>query len=224
MAENEIFQIAIDGPSGSGKSTLAKGVSKKLGIMYLDTGAMYRSCGLYAIKNNVAPKDADKVSDLMNKMDLQVKFMDGNQHMFLDGIDVTDQIRTPEVSRAASDISTLPVVRQKMVEMQRNIAKEQSFVLDGRDIGSNVLPNAKYKFFLTASSAIRAERRLKELNERGDFSQTYEEVLKDIENRDLQDSTRAAAPLVKVADAIEIDTSKISIEETLEALVSRVNE
>lgn len=224
MAENEIFQIAIDGPSGSGKSTLAKGVSKKLGIMYLDTGAMYRSCGLYAIKNNVAPKDSDKVADLMNKMDLQVKFMDGNQHMFLDGIDVTDQIRTPEVSRAASDISTLPVVRQKMVDMQRNIAKEQSFVLDGRDIGSNVLPNAKYKFFLTASSAIRAERRLKELNERGDFSQTYEEVLKDIENRDLQDSTRAAAPLVKVADAIEIDTSKISIEETLDALVSRVNE
>lgn len=224
MAENEIFQIAIDGPSGSGKSTLAKGVSKKLGIMYLDTGAMYRSCGLYAIKNNVAPKDSDKVADLMNKMDLQVKFKDGNQHMFLDGIDVTDQIRTPEVSRAASDISTLPVVRQKMVDMQRNIAKEQSFVLDGRDIGSNVLPNAKYKFFLTASSAIRAERRLKELNERGDFSQTYEEVLKDIENRDLQDSTRAAAPLVKVADAIEIDTSKISIEETLDALVSRVNE
>ena len=220
----DIYQIAIDGPSGSGKSTLAKGVSKRLGIMYLDTGAMYRTCGLYALKNNVAPKDEEKVTELMNNMKLEVAFIDGNQHMILDGEDVTSMIRTPEVSRYASDISTLPVVRKKMVDMQREIAKAQSFVLDGRDIGSNVLPNAKYKFFLTASAETRAERRLKELNERGDFSQNYEEVLQDIINRDLQDSTRAAAPLKKVDDAIEIDTSKITIEETLEALISKVNE
>ena len=219
-----IYQIAIDGPSGSGKSTLAKGVSKRLGIMYLDTGAMYRSCGLYAIKKGIDPKDEAKVTELMDKMDLQIKFMDGEQHMFLDGEDVTGQIRTPEVSRAASNISTLPVVRSKMVDMQRKIAKEQSFVLDGRDIGSNVLPDAKYKFFLTASAEIRAERRIKELNERGDFSQNYEEVLKDIKWRDEQDSTRANAPLVKVADAIEIDTSKIDIDQTLETLLSKVNE
>lgn len=220
----DIYQIAIDGPAGSGKSTLAKGVSKKLGIMYLDTGAMYRTCGLYALKNDVSPKDEEQVAELMEKMVLEVAFIDGNQHMILDGEDVTGMIRTPEVSRYASDISALPVVRKKMVDMQREIAKAQSFVLDGRDIGSNVLPNAKYKFFLTASSAKRAERRLKELNERGDFSQSYEEVLKDIEYRDLQDSTRAAAPLVKVDDAIEIDTSDITIEETLEALLSKVNE
>lgn len=220
----DIYQIAIDGPSGSGKSTLAKGVSKRLGIMYLDTGAMYRTCGLYALKNNVPPKDEEKVSVLMEKMNLEVAFIDGNQHMILDGEDVTDFIRTPEVSRYASDISSLPVVRKKMVDMQRKIAEKQSFVLDGRDIGSNVLPNAKYKFYLTASAATRAERRLKELNERGDFSQNYEEVLRDIEYRDLQDSTRAAAPLKKVDDAIEIDTSKITIEETLEALISKVNE
>lgn len=220
----EIYQIAIDGPSGSGKSTLAKGVSKKLGIMYLDTGAMYRTCGLYAIRNNVAPKDTEAVTELLNKMNLEIAFIDGNQHMILDGEDVTGLIRTPEVSRAASDISSLPVVRQKMVDMQRKIAEKQSFVLDGRDIGSVVLPNAKYKFFLTASAATRAERRLKELNERGDFSQNYEEVLHDIEWRDQQDSSRAASPLVKVADAVEIDTSNITIEETLEALISKVNE
>lgn len=220
----EIFQIAIDGPSGSGKSTLAKGVSKKLGIMYLDTGAMYRTCGLYAIRNNVAPKDTEAVTELLNKMNLEIAFIDGNQHMILDVEDVTGLIRTPEVSRAASDISSLPVVRQKMVDMQRKIAEKQSFVLDGRDIGSVVLPDAKYKFFLTASAATRAERRLKELNERGDFSQNYEEVLHDIEWRDQQDSSRAASPLVKVADAVEIDTSNITIEETLEALISKVNE
>ena len=224
MEDNKIYQIAIDGPSGSGKSTLAKGVAKKLGIMYLDTGAMYRSCGLYAIKNNVDPKDENKVTDLMNKMQLDIKFIDGNQHMFLDGEDVTDQIRTPEVSMAASGISAHTVVRKKMVDMQRTIAQKQTFVLDGRDIGSNVLPNAKYKFFLTASSAVRAERRLKELNERGDFSQTYEEVLRDIEQRDYQDMTRSNAPLVKVDDAIEIDTSKIDIDQTLQTLLSQVKE
>ena len=220
----DIYQIAIDGPSGSGKSTLAKGVSKRLGIMYLDTGAMYRSCGLYAIKKGVAPKDEEAVKALMDKMDLKVVFENGEQHMILDGEDVTGQIMTPEVSRAASDISSLPFVRTKMVDMQRNIAKEQSFVLDGRDIGSKVLPNAKYKFFLTASAEVRAERRLKELNERGDFSQNYEEVLKDIIWRDEQDSTRAASPLIKVDDAIEIDTSGITIEETLETLISKVSE
>ena len=220
----EVYQIAIDGPSGSGKSTLAKGVSKRLGIMYLDTGAMYRSCGLYAIKKGVDPKDEENVKTLMDQMDLKIEFKDGEQHMILDGEDVTGQIRTPEVSRAASNISALPYVRRLMVDMQRKIAKEQSFVLDGRDIGSNVLPDAKYKFFLTASAEIRAERRLKELNERGDFSQNYEEVLKDIKWRDEQDSTRSNAPLVKVDDAIEIDTSKIGIDETLETLLSKVNE
>ena len=167
-----IYQIAIDGPSGSGKSTLAKGVSKELGIMYLDTGAMYRTCGLAAVKRGISPKDADAVASMLDEMELEVKFIDGAQHMILDGEDVTGMIRTPEVSIAASDISALPVIRKAMVEKQRAIASKQTFVLDGRDIGSNVLPNAKYKFFLTASSEMRAKRRLAELNARGDYSQT----------------------------------------------------
>ncbi len=219
-----IYQIAIDGPSGSGKSTLAKGVSKELGIMYLDTGAMYRTCGLAAVKRGISPKDVDAVTRMLSEMKLEVRFIDGTQHMILDGEDVTGMIRTPEVSMAASDISTLPVIRSAMVDYQRKIASEQSFVIDGRDIASNVLPDAKYKFFLTASAEMRAKRRLAELNERGDFSQSYEEVLRDIELRDKQDSERAAAPLVCVPDAIVIDTSEIDIDQTREALLSHIDE
>ncbi len=219
-----IFQIAVDGPSGSGKSTLAKGVAKELGIMYLDTGAMYRTCGLAAIKRGISPKDNDKVTEMMSEMKLEVKFEDGIQHMILDGEDVTGMIRTPEVSVAASDISALPVVRQSMVSMQREIAKSQSFVLDGRDIASNVLPNAKYKFYVTAKAETRAERRLKELNERGDFSQTYEEVLRDIEYRDEQDTNREFAPLTQVPEAIVINTEDYTIEGTRDFLLSHIKE
>ena len=219
-----IYQIAVDGPSGSGKSTLAKGVAKELGIMYLDTGAMYRTCGLAAIKRGISPKDNDKVTEMMNDMKLEVKFEDGVQHMILDGEDVTGMIRTPEVSVAASDISALPVVRQSMVSMQREIAKSQSFVLDGRDIASNVLPNAKYKFYVTAKAETRAERRLKELNERGDFSQNYEEVLRDIQYRDEQDTHREFAPLTKVPEAIVINTEDYTIEGTRDFLLSHIKE
>jgi len=219
-----IYQIAIDGPSGSGKSTLAKGVARKLGIMYLDTGAMYRTCGLAALKERIDPKDEAAVKTLMDNMKLEVKFVDGEQHMILNGEDVTDQIRTPQVSVAASDISALPVVRTAMVNMQRDIARQQSFVLDGRDIASNVLPNAKYKFYVTAKASTRAERRLAELQERGDFSQSYEDVLRDIEYRDEQDSNRLSAPLVKVPEAIVINTDENSIEMTQEVLLSSINE
>lgn len=219
---SEIYQIAIDGPSGSGKSTLAKGVSKKLGIMYLDTGAMYRTCGLSAIKKGIDPKDKDAVEKMLETMDLQVRFEDGEQHMILDGEDVTGQIRTGEVSMAASSISAHPFVREAMVAMQRKIAADQSFVLDGRDIASKVLPDAKYKFFLTASSEKRAERRLAELEAKGDKTQNYEEVLKDIILRDKQDSERAASPLIKVPEAIEINTDEIGIEETLDTLLSYI--
>jgi len=223
MSEN-VYQIAIDGPSGSGKSTLAKGAAKALGIMYLDTGAMYRTCAVAALKAGIEPKDTEAVKEMLGSMDLNVKFEDGVQHMILNGEDVTGIIRTPEVSRIASDISSLPIVRTAMVDMQRKIAADQSFVVDGRDIGSVVLPKARYKFFLTASSEARASRRLLELNSRGDYSQSYEEVLKDIIWRDKQDSERAASPLVKVDDAIEIDTSDIGIEETLDLLLSYIKE
>ena len=221
---SQIYQIAIDGPAGSGKSTLAKGVAKKLGIMYLDTGAMYRTCAVAAIKAGVDPKDNDSVSKLIESMKLEVKFIDGVQHMILNGEDVTAILRTPDVSKAASDISALPVVRTSMVNMQRDIAKSETFLLDGRDIGSNVLPDAKYKFFVTASAEVRAQRRLLEDKEKGNSTQTFEEVLADIKYRDLQDSTREFAPLIKTEDAILIDTSNITIEQTLEALLSKVNE
>lgn len=221
---SNVYQIAIDGPSGSGKSTLAKGVSAALGIMYLDTGAMYRTCGLSAIKRGIETKDEAAVEAMLKEMDLKVVFEDGSQHMILDGEDVTGLIRTPEVSRAASNISSLPVVRTKMVDYQRQIAAGQSFVIDGRDIASKVLPDCKYKFFLTASPEARATRRLAELNSKGDYSQNYEEVLKDIIWRDKQDSERAASPLIKVDDAIEIDTSSIGIEETRDLLLSYIKE
>ena len=210
MSEN-VYQIAIDGPSGSGKSTLAKGAANALGIMYLDTGAMYRTCGLCALKTGIDPKDTDAVQKMLDTLDLKIKFEDGVQHMILNGEDVTGMIRTPEVSRAAS------------IDMQRKIAADQSFVVDGRDIGSVVLPNAKYKFFLTASSEARAKRRCLELEEKG-TPQAYEEVLKDIIWRDKQDSERAASPLIKVDDAVEIDTSDIGIQETLDLLLSYIKE
>ncbi|MCR4689158.1 MAG: (d)CMP kinase [Saccharofermentans sp.] len=219
-----IYQIAVDGPSGSGKSTLAKGVAKALGIMYLDTGAMYRTCGLAAIKARIDPKNDSQVKHLMDEIKIEVKFIDGEQHMILDGEDVTGDIRTPQVSVAASDISALPVVRTAMVDMQRNIARKQSFVLDGRDIASNVLPNAKYKFFVTAKASTRAERRLAELQERGDFSQSYEEVLRDIEYRDEQDMNRLSAPLVQVPEAVVINTDEHTIEGTRDILLSYINE
>lgn len=218
------YQIAIDGPSGSGKSTLAKGVAKRLGIMYLDTGAMYRTCGLSALKSGIDPRDAQAVEEMLKDMKLEIEFKDGVQHMILNGEDVTGMIRTPEVSMAASSISALPVIRNAMVDMQRKIASAQTFVIDGRDIASNVLPDAKYKFFVTASAEKRAERRLAELNGNGDFSQNYEEVLADIILRDKQDSEREFAPLRQVPEATVIDTSDIGIEETLETLLSYIRE
>ena len=219
-----IYQIAVDGPSGSGKSTLAKGVAARLGIMYLDTGAMYRTCGLCAIKKGIDPKNEDEVNAMLNDLNVEVKFEGGIQHMILNGEDVTGQIRTPEVSMAASSVSAHPNLRVKMVEMQREIAKSQTFVLDGRDIASNVLPNAKYKFYVTAPAEVRAERRLAELKQLGDNSQNYEEVLADIIKRDEQDMNRAVSPLIQVPEAVVIDTSKVDIEQTQDLLISYIEE
>ena len=219
-----IYQIAIDGPSGSGKSTLAKGVARELGIMYLDTGAMYRTCAVASIKRGINAKDPEAVKKMMEEVKIDVKFIDGVQHMILDGEDVTGELRTPQTSIAASDVSAHPVVRTAMVSLQREIAKNQTFVLDGRDIASVVLPDAKYKFFVVCAPEVRAERRLAELEAKGDKTQNYEEVLKDIIQRDKQDSERAASPLIKVDDAIEINTDEIGIEETLETLLSYLDE
>lgn len=214
------YQIAIDGPSGSGKSTLAKAVSQKLGILYLDTGAMYRACGLKALELQISPKDEAAVTEMLKDIRIDMNFDNGVQRVYLDGIDVSDKIRMPGVSVAASDISSLRPVREKMVEMQRAIAGEKNVVLDGRDIGSNVFPNARFKFFLIADAEERAARRLEELSVRGITDQTYEEVLADIRYRDHQDSTRAFAPLVRTADAIVIDTTSNTQEQTFLKLLT----
>ncbi|MBP5186451.1 MAG: (d)CMP kinase [Clostridiales bacterium] len=221
---SEYYQIAVDGPSGSGKSTLAKGIAKKLGILYLDTGAMYRACGLKAIKSGIDTKDAEKIEKMMQDIKIDITHEDGTQHVWLDGEDVSTDIRMPEVSMAASDVSAIPCVREAMVDLQRKISEGKNVILDGRDIGSKVFPNAKYKFFLVAAAEERARRRLLELQQKGVTDTTYEEVLRDIERRDLQDSTRAASPLVKVEDAIEIDTTKIDIEQTQDLLLSYIKE
>ena len=220
----EYYQIAIDGPSGSGKSTLAKGVASRLGILYLDTGAMYRACGLKAIKTQIDTKDAEQVEKMMKDIKIDITHENGEQHVWLDGEDVSKEIRMPGVSVAASDVSAIPCVREAMVDLQRKISEGKNVVLDGRDIGSKVFPNAKYKFFLVADAEERARRRLLELQEKGVTDTSFEDVLKDIKYRDHQDTTRASSPLVKVEDAIEIDTTSISIEGTLDALLSHIKE
>jgi CMP/dCMP kinase len=215
------YQIAIDGPSGSGKSTLARSLSRILGILYLDTGAMYRACGLKAIHMGIDPKDEPRVVEMLETLNIDIRFVDGEQHVFLDGSDVSSEIRQPQVSVAASDISSLYPVREKMVLMQRRIAGEQSVVLDGRDIGSHVLPQARFKFFLTADPGERAKRRHEELTQKG-MASTYSEVLEGILYRDRQDSTRAFAPLRKMPDAIEIDTTYNTPEETLALILAHL--
>ncbi len=215
----EKVSIAIDGPSGAGKSTIAKIISKKLGIIYLDTGAMYRTVALKAIKSGVDTKDMDALDKLIHDVNIMVKYVNDKQHILLDDVDVTEDIRTPEVSMGASNVAIIPSVRIKMVKLQQEIAKHNSVVMDGRDIGTYVLPNASIKLFLVASVEERALRRYNELKEKGS-SVSLEEVMSDIIERDRQDSTRAFAPLKKADDAVEIDSTKLSIEQTVEKILS----
>ncbi len=218
---NKIIKIALDGPSGSGKSTIAKALSEKLKILYLDTGAMYRAVALKAIKCGVDPFDEEGVKTFIDDIDLKIKYENGSQRTILDGEDVSGKIREPHVSMAASNISSLKCVRLKMVEMQRKIASEISCVLDGRDIGSYVLPNADYKFFITASADVRAKRRFDELSAKG-HKVDFEELKKEIIQRDYNDSNREFSPLVKSKDCIEIDTSSMTIEQVLDAVMSYI--
>ena len=215
------ISIALDGPSGSGKSTVAKILSKKLNILYLDTGAMYRACAVKALKTGIAPKDEEKVKSFIDNIDLLIKYENGAQKTFLDGEDVSEKIREPQVSMAASDISSLKCVRLKMVEMQRQTAKSISCILDGRDIGSFVLPNADYKFYITAAVEVRAKRRFDELTAKG-HTVDFEALKKEIEQRDYNDSHRDFAPLKKADDAIVIDTSELSVNEVVEKLLSYI--
>lgn len=218
-----MYNIAIDGPSGAGKSTLAKLIAKQLNILYLDTGAMYRAIGLKALNLNVSPTDASEVCAFLDDTEVEVKYIDGEMFIFLDGKDVSADIRRHEVSKAASDVSAIPQVRLKMVELQRQIASSQSLVLDGRDITSYVLPDAKYKFFLTASPEERAKRRFEELKLKGQ-DVTYERILNDIIQRDYNDSHRSFAPLTRTEDSIYIDTTALTKEQTLAKILDYIEE
>jgi CMP/dCMP kinase len=214
--------IALDGPSGAGKSTIARLLAKKLGILYLDTGAMYRAVGLKALRSGVSVRSEADMSGMLAQTELKIIFSQGEQKIILDGEDVKQSIRTPEVSRAASDVSALKAVRLRLVELQREIAARQPLVLDGRDIGTFVLPHAPYKFFLTASPHERARRRLAELKQKGDLS-TYEQVLNDIEYRDRQDSQRSLAPLCQADDAVLIDTTDMTPDEVIRTVLARMH-
>lgn len=219
----EKINVAIDGPAGSGKSTVAKALAKDYKILYLDTGAMYRACALKALETGIDINSERQVEELFCNLSLEVKYEDGTQKTVLDGKDVSDKVRAPEISMAASTVSRYPFVRLKMAEKQREIASGMSCVLDGRDIGTFVLPSADFKFFLTASPEVRAERRGKELEAKG-YRVDYEELKKEIVARDNQDMNRQIAPLKQAEDAVLIDTSDLTIEEVLQVIKKKIQE
>ncbi len=212
------INVAIDGPAGAGKSTLARAAAKELGFIYVDTGALYRSVAYYAIKNNTDPHDSENVVPLLKNIRPELKYIGGEQHVFLNGKDVSGFIRTPEVSMGASAVSAIPAVRAFLFDLQKNIAAENNIIMDGRDIGTVVLPNADVKIYLTASAEVRADRRYKELAEKG-MSPVYDEVLEDIKQRDYNDMHRDIAPLKQADDAVLLDTSSDSPERALERLI-----
>ncbi|MCX7843163.1 MAG: (d)CMP kinase [Clostridia bacterium] len=218
------ISIAIDGPAGAGKSTIAKLVSKSMGIIYLDTGAMYRTVALKAIREGIDTLDREKLSSLVRDIDIKISYDGEEQRIFLEGEDVSGKIRTPQISIGASNVATIPEVRIKMVELQREIAAQNSVVMDGRDIGTYVLPNANLKIFLTASTEERAARRYKEQLEKGVKDISLEDVKKDIEYRDKNDSSRSFAPLSKADDAIELDTTNLTIEQVAEIIMKYAGE
>lgn len=221
MAKHEKhFNIALDGPSGAGKSTVAKALAKRLDIIYLDTGAMYRSLAYVAVKQGIDVNDEAAVKPMLDNLDMKIIIGD-SQQIIVNGENVTPFIREHYVSKAASDISALPAVRIKLVELQREIAKNDCVVLDGRDIGTYVLPDAKYKFFITATPEVRAKRRFEELKAKGD-APSYEKVLEDIKVRDYNDSHRAFAPLKQADDAVLVDTTNMSIDEVIDFVLNKM--
>lgn len=208
------FIIALDGPSGSGKSTIANILAKKLKISYLNTGSMYRAVTLFFLENNI--KKSDKIDiDLLRKINIDIK----EDKVFLNEKDVSDKIRNKEVTENVSWVSSISLVRKYLVDMQRRISQNKSIILDGRDIGTVVFPNAKYKFFLVASSEVRAKRRY----EQNEIDKSLEEIQKDIEKRDYLDSHREISPLKKAEDAIEIDSSNLTIDETIEEIINKMD-
>ena len=218
-----MVSVAIDGPAGAGKSTLARRLAAELGYIYVDTGAMFRTIGLYALRAGKDPKDNEAVNALLPEISLKFAFIEGEQHIYLNGEDVSTAIRTEEVGMAASAVGANPAVRTFLLGMQRDMAKTQDVLMDGRDIGTVVLPDATVKVFLTASPEARATRRWKEYQQKG-VEVSYEEVLADVRQRDYQDTHRAAAPLRQADDAQLLDTSEMNFEQSLEAMKKMIVE
>ena len=214
------MKIAIDGPAGAGKSTVAKLISEKLGVNYLDTGAMYRSIAYALINKGIDPEDADAVKNHLDEVDIEVKYIKRVQHMYLDGKDISKLIRTNEISMGASNVSKIPEVRLKLIEMQQEIARNFDIVMDGRDICTYVLPDADHKFFITASVDERARRRFKELPEGSNL--TFEEIREDIIKRDKNDSEREFMPLKQAEDAVLVDTTDMNIDEVIDYVLKEI--
>ena len=218
-----MISVAIDGPAGAGKSTIAKALSKDMGYIYVDTGALYRTVGLYMLRNNISTTDGDAVGKALNDIKVEMKHIEGIQRVFLNDEDVSDVIRTEEVSMAASNVSAIPSVRAFLLSLQRDIAKKNNIVMDGSDIATVVLPNATVKIFLTASAEERANRRYKELIEKG-MDADYDKVLEDIKVRDYNDSHRDIAPLKPSEESVIIDTTDVPLNEAIAMLKKAVEE
>ena len=218
-----MFNIAIDGPAGAGKSTIAKKVAKELDFIYVDTGAMYRSMALYFIRKQVKAAEVDKIITLLPEIHVTIAYENGEQHVYLNGEDVSTLIRNEEVSQMTSSISTIPEVREKLLSLQRNLAKENNVLMDGRDIGTCVLPDAELKIYLTASVGVRAKRRYNEMIEKG-MECDLEELEASIKERDYRDMNREIAPLKQAEDAVLLDTSDMNIEEVVNAIIRMVKE
>ncbi len=215
------INIAIDGPAGAGKSTIARKAAAELGFIYVDTGALYRSVAYYCISAGADVSVPESVEKLLPEITPELRFIDGVQHVFVNGSDVSDKIRTPEVSMAASKVSAIPAVRAFLFDLQKKIARENDIIMDGRDIGTVVLPDADLKIFLTASPEARADRRYAELKNKPD-APAYEQVLADIIKRDHDDSTRAIAPLKQADDAVLCDTTEFSLEESVQTIIGMI--
>ncbi len=216
------FKIALDGPSGSGKSTLAKNLAKYYGFVYIDTGALYRTIGLFVSEKGIASDDVEKIVSVLPEIKIEMRLEDGGNAVYLDGKRLGNEIRTPIISKYASDVSKIPQVREFLLETQRSIARENNVIMDGRDIGTVILPDAQVKMFVTASIEARAKRRFVELQEKG-VETTYEDVLADMKWRDANDRNRDIAPAVPAEDAIMFDNSDLNVQETLEKAISIID-
>lgn len=219
----KMINVAIDGPAGAGKSTISRKAANELGFIYIDTGALYRTVGVAAMRQNKLGSEEEIASVLTSELSVELRFVDGIQRMFLNGEDVSEEIRTPDASMAASRVSAVPAVRAYLFDLQKKIAKENNCIMDGRDIGTVVLPDADVKIFLTASPEARAKRRFLELQEKGSDAK-YEDVLSDMVKRDYDDSHRAIAPLRQAEDAILVDTSNIGLDESVALIIRTIRE